>query len=331
MNRTLIIAEAGVNHNGDINIAYRLCDAAKEVGADVVKFQTWNTDRIITREVEQAEYQRKNTHRVESQYEMLKRLELSYDEFSKIKLYCDKIGITFASTADDCIDLEFLNNIGIPFAKVGSADIGNIPLLRKIGELGLSAIISTGMSGIEDVEIAVNTLKMSGCNDITILHCTTSYPCRLEDVNLNAMKTLEERFHFPVGYSDHTIGNNVAIAAVAMGARVIEKHFTLDKKMDGPDHLASTEPNEMRDMILAIRDIENALGDGEKAPTTIEKEISEIVKKRIVAAKPIKRGECFTVDNLSIKRSASGVQAKEWDRVLNHMALRDYETDEGIE
>ena len=329
-NRCMIIAEAGVNHNGKLDVALELCLRAKEAGADVVKFQTWKTEKIITKKVKQADYQALNTGIQESQFDMLKKLELSYDDFEKIKKYCDDIGIIFASTADDEESFDFLINLGIPFIKIGSGDIGNIKFLRYIGAKKMPVIISTGMSSLAEIDITLNTLKDSGTNDITILHCTTNYPCPYEEVNLNAMITLKNAFHLPIGYSDHTLGKDVAIAAKALGATVIEKHFTLDRHMEGPDHLASTEPNEFKDLVNAIRRTEIFMGTGIKLPTNNEIKISKVVTKRIVAAKDIKKGELFTPENLTVKRNEVGEKAIYWDFIIGKLATKNYVIDEGI-
>lgn len=329
-NKCMIIAEAGVNHNGKLDLALELCLRAKEAGADVVKFQTWKTENIITKKVKQADYQTLNTGIQESQFDMLKKLELSYDDFEKIKKYCDDIGIIFASTADDEESLNFLINLGIPFIKIGSGDIGNIKFLRYIGAKKMPVIISTGMSSLAEIDISLNTLKDSGTNDITILHCTTNYPCPYEEVNLSAMVTLKNAFHLPVGYSDHTLGKDVAIAAKALGATVIEKHFTLDRHMDGPDHLASTEPDEFKELVKSIRLVEKFMGTGIKVPTNNERKISKVVTKRIVAAKYIKKGELFTAENLTVKRNDIGEKSIYWDFVLGKVASKNYVIDEGI-
>ncbi len=329
--RVLIIAEAGVNHNGKLEIALKLCDAAKEAGADVVKFQTWITEKMITHSVGMADYQEKNTGVKESQFDMLKRLELSYDEFRIVKKHCDEIGIMFASTADEPDSLDFLVGIGMPFIKIGSGDVGNIPFLRYAGMKDMPIILSTGMSSLSDVERSVLALKEGGAKDITLLHCTTNYPCPYDEVNLKAMITLQETFHFPIGYSDHTIGTEVAVAAVAMGAKVIEKHFTLDRTMEGPDHVASTEPDEFNDMVLKIRNIENALGSGIKQVAPSEKKIKSVVTKRLVAKRPIIIGDTFCEENICVKRSNRGELAFEWDRVVGRIAMRDYDVDDGIE
>lgn len=328
--KCLIIAEAGVNHNGELDLALKLCDAAKESGADVVKFQTWKTEKIITQNVSQAEYQVTNTGIEETQYEMLKKLELSYDDFRKIKKHCDEIGILFSSTADEEESLDFLIELGIPFIKIGSGDIGNIPYLRYMGRKKMPIILSTGMSSLADVDISINALREGGATDISILHCTTNYPCPYEDVNLRAMLTLQDAFHLPVGYSDHTMGKDVAISAVTLGASIIEKHFTLDCHMEGPDHAASTEPAEFAELVKSIRRVESFLGDGIKRATVAEKEISKVVTKRIVASKVIECGEIFSENNLCVKRNDVGMKASQWDLVINRVANKMYDVDEGI-
>ncbi|HFI0793876.1 TPA: N-acetylneuraminate synthase [Streptococcus suis] len=328
--KCLIIAEAGVNHNGELDLALKLCDAAKEAGADVVKFQTWKTEKIITQNVSQAEYQVTNTGIEETQYEMLKKLELSYDDFRKIKKHCDEIGILFSSTADEEESLDFLIELGIPFIKIGSGDIGNIPYLRYMGRKKMPIILSTGMSSLADVDISINALREGGATDISILHCTTNYPCPYEDVNLRAMLTLQDAFHLPVGYSDHTMGKDVAISAVTLGASIIEKHFTLDCHMEGPDHAASTEPAEFAELVKSIRRVESFLGDGIKRATVAEKEISKVVTKRIVASKVIECGEIFSENNLCVKRNDVGMKASQWDLVINRVANKMYDVDEGI-
>lgn len=329
--KTLIIAEAGVNHNGSLETAMKLCDAAKEAGADVIKFQTWVTEKIITRSVKQADYQSNNTGSNESQYDMLKKLELSYDDFVEIKKYCNEIGIEFASTADEQDSLDFLISIGIPFIKIGSGEIGNIPYLRYIGQQNKPIILSTGMSTIEDIEISIRALKEKGANDISLLHCTTNYPCPYDSVNLNAMLTLKNRFGLRIGYSDHTEGIEIPIAAVALGATIIEKHFTLDRTMPGPDHLASTEPDEFKKMVNSIRNIEKAFGNGEKKPTKEELEIAKVVLKKIVAKRNIVQGHAITSKDICTKRNDKGLLAKEWDNVIGSIAKRNFMIDEPIE
>ncbi len=329
--KCLIVAEAGVNHNGRLDLALKLCDAAKEAGADVVKFQTWKTENLLTRNVEQAEYQTLNTGKQESQFDMLKKLELSYNDFKEIKKHCDDIGILFSSTADEPESLDFLVQLGIPFIKVGSGDIGNVSFLRYMGSKGLPVILSTGMSTLADVDTSINALKEGGATEITILHCTTNYPCPYEDVNLKAMMTLRGAFHLPVGYSDHTIGCEVAVSAVALGATIIEKHFTLDCEMDGPDHAASTDPKKFAALVEAIRTVEMCLGTGVKEPTNAEKKISKVLTKRVVAKKSITKGEEFTEDNICVKRNDKGVLARYWDLIIGRRATQDYLTDEAIQ
>lgn len=329
--RTCIIAEAGVNHNGDVAIAKKLCLAAKNAGADIVKFQTWITEKIITQNVKQADYQSENTGSNQSQFDMLKKFELSYDDFREIKKYCDEIGITFASTADEQDSLDFLVDLGIPFIKIGSGDIGNIPYLRYMGTKKMPVILSTGMSTLGDVEISIQALREGGAENIKLLHCTTNYPCPYNDVNLKAMDTLKTAFGLDVGYSDHTEGIEVAIAAVARGATIIEKHFTLDKNMDGPDHKASMEPDEFSCMVDCIRHIESAIGDGQKIPTKTEDEISKVVLKRIVASREIMLGNLITEADICVKRNDAGLPAKVWDFVVGTKANKYYKIDEGIE
>lgn len=331
MSRVLVIAEAGVNHNGSVRIAKELCLAAKNAGADVVKFQTWITEKIITKTVKQADYQIENTKNEQSQYDMLKSMELSFDQFREIKAYCDEIGIMFASTADEKESFDFLIDLGVPFIKLGSGEICNIPYLRYVGSKKLPVIISTGMSSLSDVEISLQALREGGATDITVLHCTTNYPCPFDTVNLKAMDTLREAFQLPVGYSDHTIGIEVPISAVARGAVVIEKHFTLDRNMEGPDHLASTEPDEFKKMIDSIRNIEKALGTGIKTPGIEEINISKVILKKIVAARKITKGTIISNEDICIKRSASGLPCKLWDYVVGSKAPRDFEVDEGID
>ena len=261
-----IIAEAGVNHNGRLDLALKLCDAAKEAGVDAVKFQTWKTEKIVTKSAAKAAYQEENTGCDQSQFEMLKELELSYSDFEKINDYCKKIGVQFLSTPDEEESLDFLCSMNLPFVKIGSGEVTNIPYLRVIGSKHQKVVISTGMSTLADVEKAYNTLMKSGAKEVAMLHCTTNYPCPYEEVNLQAMQTMKAAFKCQVGYSDHTMGIEVPIAAVAMGAEIIEKHFTLDRTMDGPDHQASLEPQELKQMVKSIRNIEQSMGDGIKRP-----------------------------------------------------------------
>lgn len=329
-NRLFIIAEAGVNHNGRLDLALQLCDAAKEAGVDAIKFQTWKTELVISKNTEMADYQKKNLGKVESQYDMLKNLELSYDSFRLIKDYCDSIGIQFLSTADETESLDFLCELGMPFIKLGSGEITNIPYLRYCAQKNMPIIISTGMCNLSDVAIAFDVLTEAGAKDITLLHCTTNYPCPMEEVNLRAMQTMKEAFKCKVGYSDHTMGIEIPIAAVALGAEIIEKHFTLDRNMEGPDHKASLEPQELKYMVDCIRNIEVALGDGIKKPNASEVEISKVVLKSIVAKAAIKKGDMLTSDNITIKRAGSGIPAAHWDMIVGTKALHDFDIDEPI-
>lgn len=328
--RCLIIAEAGVNHNGKLELAMDLCDAAKDCGVDVIKFQTWKTEELITGTVAKAEYQKANAGTEESQFEMLKKLELSYDDFREIKKHCDAIGIVFASTADERYSLDFLIDLGIPFIKIGSGDIANIPFLRYAGTKKMPVILSTGMSTLEDVELSIRALKEGGAEQISVLHCTTDYPCPYEDVNLNAMITLKEAFRLPVGYSDHTIGTEVAVAAVALGAEIIEKHFTLDRSMEGPDHLASTEPEELKKLVKSIRIVEKCLGTNVKTPSENEKKNLNVITKRIVAKREIIVGEVFSENNICIKRNETGMLARQWDDIIGLKSKNCYSKDKGI-
>jgi N,N'-diacetyllegionaminate synthase len=330
MGKTFIIAEAGVNHNGSLGLALQLCDAAKLIHADAVKFQTFVTENLLAGAVSAADYQKSNTG-ISSQYELLKKLELSFDDFRKIKAHCDTIGIQFLSTPDDSDSLAFLVELGVSPLKVGSAEVNNIPYLREIAATGSDIILSTGMATLEEVSIACATLQSGGAKSLTVLHCTTNYPCAYENVNLKAMLTLKQEFGLPVGFSDHTKGYLSSVAAVALGAEVIEKHFTLDTEMDGPDHWASLNPADFGEMITAIRDAEILLGDGCKGPRASELEVMKLVRRRIVASKSIQEGDVFAPENVTTKRSNTGVDAGRWDSVIGQSAIRDFTTDEGIE
>ena len=325
-----IIAEAGVNHNGRLDLALKLCDAAKEAGVDAIKFQTWKTELIISKNTEMADYQKKNLGNDDSQYDMLKKLELSYDNFRLIKDYCDNIGLQFLSTADETESLDFLCELGMPLIKLGSGEITNIPYLRYCAKKNMPLIISTGMCNLSDVATAFDVLTEAGAKDITVLHCTTNYPCPMDEVNLRAMQTMKDAFKCKVGYSDHTMGTEIPIAAVAMGAEIIEKHFTLDRNMEGPDHKASLEPQELKYMVYCIRNIEVALGDGIKRPNASEVEISKVVLKSIVAKTPVKKGDTLTSDNITIKRAGYGIPAAHWDMIVGTKALHDFDIDEPI-
>ena len=329
---TYIIAEAGVNHNGQLDLALKLCDAAKEAGVDCVKFQTWQTEKIVTRKAEKATYQSENTNNAEeSQFDMLKKLELSYEDFRLVQEHCNKIGIDFLSTPDEEYSLAFLmNELHLPLIKIGSGEVTNIPYLRQMASYHKPIILSTGMATLAQVAMAYDTLIAAGAPMVSLLHCTTNYPCPKNEVNLRAMQTMKEAFKCTVGYSDHTMGTEIPIAAVAMGAEIIEKHFTLDRNMDGPDHKASLEPHELKYMVDCIRNIEVALGDGIKRPNPSEVEISKVVLKSIVAKVPINKGETLTANNMTIKRAGSGIPAAHWDMIVGTKALRDFDIDEPI-
>lgn len=329
---TYIIAEAGVNHNGQLDLALKLCDSAKEAGVDCVKFQTWQTEKIVTRKAEKATYQSENTNNAEeSQFDMLKKLELSYEDFRLVQEHCNKIGIDFLSTPDEEYSLAFLmNELHLPLIKIGSGEVTNIPYLRQMASYHKPIILSTGMATLAQVAMAYDTLIAAGAPMVSLLHCTTNYPCPKNEVNLRAMQTMKEAFKCTVGYSDHTMGTEIPIAAVAMGAEIIEKHFTLDRNMDGPDHKASLEPHELKYMVDCIRNIEVALGDGIKRPNPSEVEISKVVLKSIVAKVPINKGETLTANNMTIKRAGSGIPAAHWDMIVGTKALHDYDIDEPI-
>lgn len=331
MERTLIIAEAGVNHNGDIELAKKLAYTAKEAGADVVKYQTANVDMLVTEFASMANYQEINTQIHKSQKSFLRGLQLSEDEFYILKEFCDNIHIMFVSTPFDNLSIDFLSSFNMPFWKIPSGEITNYPYLVKIAKTKKKVILSTGMSNLDEVENAFSLLKKSGTEDISILHCTSQYPTPFEDVNLNVIPMLKEKFHVTVGYSDHTMGIEIPITAVAMGARIIEKHFTLDRNMEGPDHKASLEPNELKKMVTSIRNIEMALGDGEKKVSKSERENIIIARKSIVASKKIKKGEILTSENVTTKRPGSGINPMRWNEVIGTVAIRDFEEDEIIE
>jgi len=326
-----IIAEAGVNHNGSIEVAKKMVDVAKESGVDAIKFQTFQAEKMVTARSSKAEYQKKGTTEGESQLEMLKKLQLSQEEFILLRTYCEQIGIEFLSTPFDLESLAFLYRIGLKRWKIPSGEITNLPYLIKIAETKQPAILSTGMATMEEVEAAVEVLNKYGVKEITLLHCTTEYPTPFEDVNLKAMLTLKEHFNMSVGYSDHTMGIEIPMAAVAMGATIIEKHFTLGRNMEGPDHKASLEPDELKAMVSAIRHIEVAFGDGVKKPARSERKNVEIVRKSIVASKKIKQGELFNEANLTVKRPGIGISPMKWFDVLGKRSLRDFEEDELIE
>lgn len=330
MEHTFIIAEAGDNHNGSFDLALKLVDKAVEAGADCVKFQTFVTENVISKFAEKAEYQKENTGAEESQFDMVKKLELSFEQFRKIQKYCQQKGIMFLSTPFDLDSIDFLQEIGIPFWKIPSGEITNLPYLEKIAHTGKDIIMSTGMCTMQEIEEGLRILRKNGAGKITLLHCNTEYPTPYNDVNLRAMQTLRDRFQVPVGYSDHTKGIEVPIAAVACGASVIEKHFTLDHNMEGPDHKASLEPEELNKMVKAIRNIELAMGSKDKFPTESEKKNIEIARKSIVAKRDIKKGEVLSEDNLYIKRPGNGISPMRWYDVLGTIAIKDFQEDELI-
>lgn len=334
MNHTLIIAEAGVNHNGYLDIAKRLVDSAVDAGVDIIKFQTFKASKLVKKDAKQAEYQKKNIgDGNDSQYDMLKKLELSKEDHEELVAYCNHKGIRFWSTAFDLDSLDYLHSLNLGLWKIPSGEITNYPYIRKIAQYGEPVIMSTGMCNELDIHNALDVLIKFGLpkEKITILHCNTQYPTPFEDVNLKAMLTIQKDFDVNIGYSDHTRGIEVPIAAVALGATVIEKHFTLDRNMPGPDHMASLEPNELKDMVSAIRNIEQALGDGEKKVSTSEQANIAVARKSIVAAYDIKKGEELTEDNLTVKRPGTGISPMRWEEVVGTKAVRDFQEDEIIE
>lgn len=330
MDRVFVIAEAGVNHNGDINIAKKLIDVAKDSGADAVKFQTFKAENIVCRKAKKAKYQLETTDKLETQYDMLKKLELTEQIHKELMEYCRKKKIMFLSTPFDIEGIRFLSKLGIQIFKVPSGEITNLPYLREIARQQKKIILSTGMSTMEEVKKAVDILKDNKTKEIILLHCNSQYPTPVSDVNLLAMVKMREELGIRVGYSDHTQGIEIPIAAVALGAEVIEKHFTLDKNMEGPDHKASIEPDELQRMIEGIRKIELALGNGIKQVSESEKVNVGIVRKSIVAATCIKEGEMYTEKNLTTKRPGDGISPMRWDEIVGTTADRDYEVDEMI-
>lgn len=331
--KTLIIAEAGVNHNGDINLAKKLIDAAAEAGADIVKFQTFNANRQVTRSAKKADYQVQTTDSTESQHEMLSRLELTEAMHHILIAHCKTCNIAFLSTGFDIESVDLLVSLGQECFKIPSGEITNLPYLRHIGQLGKTVILSTGMATMSDIEAAIDVLEQAGTPRamLTVLHCTTEYPTPMNEVNLRAMQSINKALGIAVGYSDHTQGIEVAIAAVATGAVVIEKHFTLDRNLPGPDHKASLEPAELKAMVTAIRNIEMAMGDGIKRLTPSEAKNKPVARKSLVASREIKAGEVFTADNLTAKRPGTGISPMRWDEVLGKKAPHDFIEDELID
>ena len=331
MNKIFIIAEAGVNHNGDIQTAKELIDVAAAAEADAVKFQTFKADTLVCRQAPKAAYQMETTSAEESQFDMLKKLELTPDMHRELIDYCHEKNIMFLSTPSDLDSLHYLVDCGLAVIKIPSGEITNYPLIREAGRSGKRIILSSGMSTIDEVRETVAVLKENGSTDITVLHCNTEYPTPFSDVNLRAMQTIKEETGVSVGYSDHTPGIEAAVAAAALGATVIEKHFTLDRNMKGPDHKASLEPNELTEMVRAVRHIEQALGDGEKKPSASEKKNMAVARKSLVAKCLIKGGEMFTEENLTAKRPGTGLSPMLWNQVIGQKAKRDFAADEMIE
>lgn len=332
MKHVLIVAETGVNYNGSIEIAKKLIDAAKYCGADAVKFQTFNAENLVSKNAEKANYQKSTTDHSESQYEMIKRLELSFEDHRELLNYCKEKEIQFLSSPFDLGSIDFLNELGLNTFKIPSGEIINLPYLRKIGRLNKRVILSTGMADLGEIEDALDILIASGTKkeNISVLHCNTEYPTPCEDVNLKAMLTIKNAFDVKVGYSDHTNGIEISIAAVALGAEIIEKHFTLDKNMDGPDHKASLEPHELEMMVDAIRNIEKAFGDGIKRPSPSESKNKILVRKSLVANTYIRIGEIFTEENVGFKRPGNGISPMRWDEVKGTVASKNYNKDELI-
>jgi len=331
--KTMIIAEAGVNHNGDIDMAKKLIDIAAESGADLVKFQTFSADRLVTHEAVKADYQLLATNSSESQHDMLRKLELTESMHRDLIAHCASQNIRFFSTGFDVESINLLVGLGQELFKIPSGEITNLPYLRHIGKLARTIILSTGMSNMDEIESAINVLEESGTHrsKITVLHCTTAYPAPMSDVNLRAMQSIQNRFNVAVGYSDHTLGIEIPIAAVALGATVIEKHFTTDRSLPGPDHKASLEPAELKAMVDGIRNVEKALGDGLKRLMPSELTNLPMARKSIIASLPIKTGDIFTEHNLTAKRPGTGISPMEWNKLLGSKANRDYLADELID
>lgn len=331
MNKVIVIAEAGVNHNGSRELAEKMIVKAKEAGADYVKFQTFVPKYLVSRYASKAEYQKENTKVEQTQLQMLEELALSQSDFVALKKYCEEIEIGFLSTPFDISSIDFLESLNMDFWKIPSGEITNLPYLEHIGKTGRKVILSTGMCEMSEVESAIRILERNGTREIVLLHCNTEYPTPFSDVNLLAMLQMKEQLGKPVGYSDHTVGIEISIAAAALGAEVIEKHFTLDKNMKGPDHKASLDPNELKQMVSAIRNVELGRGDGIKRCSESEKKNREIARKSIIAKRDIKVGEVLNETNIAIKRPGSGISPMRWYDVLGTRAIRDFKEDELIE
>ncbi|MET3105549.1 N,N'-diacetyllegionaminate synthase [Oxalobacteraceae bacterium GrIS 1.18] len=330
MSHVFIIAEAGVNHNGDIQTAFDLIDAAHLAGVDAIKFQTFKTEKIVTRSAQKADYQKNAL--AESQFDMIKKLELSYAEFEKLQQYCHAIGLCFLSTPDESDSLDFLADVlHVPMLKIGSGEVNNLPFLKQIAAKNLPMILSTGMSTLGEVETAVGTIQAVSNAPLTLLHCTTNYPCPMDQVNLSAMLTLRDAFRLPVGYSDHTLGIEVPVAAAALGATVIEKHFTLDTDMAGPDHKASLDPQQLAAMVRSIRHIEAALGDGIKRPNADEEKTRQVVRKRLVATRDLAVGQVLTDQEIDFKRADSGIFVEHLDLVVGKKLIAAVSADSALQ
>ncbi|EPH5975493.1 N-acetylneuraminate synthase [Campylobacter upsaliensis] len=330
MKKVLIIAEAGVNHNGDINLAKKLIEQAAKAGADVVKFQTFKANSCVSVSAKKAKYQLETTAKEESQLEMIQKLELSYESHFELMKHCKKHGIAFLSTPFDLESVEFLRGLDLPYFKIPSGEITNLPYLKAVAKCKKKVLLSTGMANLGEIEAALEILRKNGTRNITLLHCNTEYPTPFEDVNLNALKTLKEAFKLEVGYSDHTEGIVASLGAVALGAVVIEKHFTLDKTMEGPDHRASLEFEELRALCKGIRELEKALGSGIKKASKSEVKNKIIARKSLVAKREIQKGEKFSIENLTTKRPGSGISAMRYEEYLGKRALKTYKKDELI-
>ncbi|ECC1872180.1 N-acetylneuraminate synthase [Campylobacter upsaliensis] len=330
MKKVLIIAEAGVNHNGDINLAKKLIEQAAKAGADVVKFQTFKANSCVSVSAKKAKYQLETTAKEESQLEMIQKLELSYESHFELMKHCKKHGIAFLSTPFDLESVEFLRGLDLPYFKIPSGEITNLPYLKAVAKCKKKVLLSTGMANLGEIEVALTILRKNGTRNITLLHCNTEYPTPFEDVNLNALKTLKEAFKLEVGYSDHTEGIVASLGAVALGAVVIEKHFTLDKTMEGPDHRASLEFEELRALCKGIRELEKALGSGIKKASKSEAKNKIIARKSLVAKREIQKGEKFSEQNLTTKRPGSGISAMRYEEYLGKRALKTYKKDELI-
>lgn len=329
----LVIAEAGVNHNGSLDLAKELIDVAVDSGADIVKFQSFNASDLVTKNAKKAQYQILNTHNNESQFDMLRSLEISFEKQIELKKYAEDKKIEFLSTGFDLKSVKFLNELNLKRFKIPSGEITNLPYLRLIGSFKKPVILSTGMANLKEVKDALQQLYMAGLSKeyITILHCTSQYPAPLNDINLRAMNTLKKSFKTKVGYSDHTLGIEVSLAAVALGAEIIEKHLTLDKSLDGPDHMASLEPNEFSNLVKGIRTISKALGSDEKKVSISEKENRKIARKSIIAKTSIKKSEIFTEDNICAKRPGTGISPMEWEKIIGLKSKKDFDKDDLIE